>query len=69
MNKEPSNVHYIVDRMPPLDKQQEQYFHSQAAYWEEVREMAQKQVEFAIGQRALALEMLGMIPEKGGYPE
>lgn len=54
---------------PELDPQQKEYFHSQAAYWGEVIEVAEKQLEYAIGQRALALEMLGMIPDRGGYPE
>lgn len=51
-----------------LGTDQKEYFHSQAAYWGEVVEMAERQLEYALGQRAYALTMLGMLPDHGGYP-
>jgi len=52
-----------------LSPEQTEYFRSQAAYWAEVQEMAEKQLEYATSQRAYALQMLGMLPNHGGYPE
>lgn len=52
-----------------LDTEQKDYFHSQAAYWAEVQEMATKQLEYATSQREYALRMLGMLAIDGGYPE
>ena len=57
------------DSIKRLSPEQREYFHSQAAYWAEVQEMAEKQLEYATSQREYALQMLGMIPDRGGYPE
>ena len=41
----------------------------QAAYWDEVSEMATRQLEYATTQREYALRMLGMLAVDGGMPE
>lgn len=52
-----------------LTREQRDYFHGQAAYWEVVQETAQKQLDYATEQRAYSMRMLGMIAIDGGYPE
>lgn len=52
-----------------MSPEQSDYFRSQAAYWSEVQEMAERQLEYATSQREYALKMLGMLPATGGYPE
>ena len=52
-----------------LTEEQTDYFHGQAAYWDEVAEMATRQLEYAQAQREYALRMLGMLGVRGGYPE
>ena len=52
-----------------LGREQKDYFHNQAAYWDEVAEIAQRQLDYAKSQREYALQMLGMLPKEGGYPE
>lgn len=44
-----------------LTPEQRDYFHQQAAYYDEVEQVAQRTVEYAQKQREHALRMLGML--------
>lgn len=62
---ERDNVIYLPPPEHPTPEQRA-HWHEQAAYWSEVQESSQRQVEYAGRQREEYLRLLGMLAvEKG----